>query len=120
MKTIPTSIPGFGCIYRPSYKDRHGEQQHSAIWWMKYSADGGSVRVNLKTRDQQAAYDELIVKAGKRITGQIRDLKPETVTLGELLDLLLEHYKTKRTFADVECRVRLNLRPEFGVLRLRD
>jgi integrase len=120
MKTIPTSVRGFGCIYRPSYKDRHGNHQFSTIWWVKYQTDTGPVRKNLKTRDQQEAYEQLLAIAGRRISGEIKDARPETVRIGELLDLLLDHYKRKRTFYDVECRVRKRLRPEFGEVRVRD
>jgi hypothetical protein len=113
-RTIPTSLRGFGCIYRPTYKDRHRERRFSNVWWAKYPTDSGEVRRSLKTTDQKQAYEQLVTIAGQRISGAIRDARAETVTCSELLDLLVEHYRTKKTYIDVDYRVRRRLRPEFG------
>ena len=119
-KAAPTSIDGFGSIYQPKYKDRHGIVRQSSVWWIRYGTGAGQVRRNLKTTDQGEAFEQLVTTAGKRVAGTIRDARPETVTIGECLSLLLEHYKGLRTYVDVECRARRRLQPEFGAVRVRD
>jgi integrase len=115
-----TNIPGFGCIYLPKYKDRHGIVQVSAVWMMKYQTRDGFVRRSTKCKDQADAYAELMKMAGARASGQIVSSSPERVRIGQLLDMLLISYADKRTLYDLKCRVEKHIRPEFGGVKMID
>lgn len=121
--TLQTTIPGFGFIYRPTYRDKTtGKLKNSAVWWMEYKASDRPVRKSTRQRDQTQAYSELLKIAGKRASGEIIDSAPERVRISQLLDLVLEDYDRRglRTLYDTKLRIEKKLRPHFGELRAMD
>ncbi len=115
-----TSIPGFGCIFRPNYKTKSGETKYSAVYWMEYKTDDKPVRKSTGQKDQAAAFAELMKMGGARASGEIRDSAPERVKIGQLLDMLLESYEDKQTLSDLRYRVDLRLRPRWGDVKAKD
>jgi integrase len=118
-----THIDGIGFIYRPTYRDKKtGELKHQAVWWMAYNTDDGDIRKSTRQRDQQAAFNELIRTASKRVSGEIADTAPERVTFSRLFELLVEDYRNRKlaSLTDVEGYLRLHLRPFFGAMRVID
>jgi integrase len=122
--TNPTSIQGFGCIFRPKYPDRKnpGEKKTSAVWWVKYKTRDGFVRKSTGRTDQREAFNELMKLAGRSAIGEIVDSAPERVTIGQLLDLLIQDYEIheKKTLEDARLSVEKHLRPYFGDTRAAD
>ena len=53
-----------GSIYRPKYKDRHGETRESAVWWISYYTHGRQIRESTETADYGDAKEKL--KAERR------------------------------------------------------
>src|SRR3954451_22565247 len=95
-KTLQTTIPGFGPIYQPTYRDKKsGTLKHSSIWWMDYSTRDGRVYRSTLQRDQEAAYSELLRQAGRKGTGEITQTAPERVTFAGLFDLLVADYEQR-------------------------
>ena len=89
--TLKTAISGFGFIYRPTYIYK-GHTKQQAVWWMCYSAlDGDEVRVSTKTRDQREAFEMLQQEHDRRRRGEIGTACAELVTVGQLLDEMLDH-----------------------------
>lgn len=121
-KRLQTSIPGFGCIFRPWYYTKTGEKRQQSVWWMEYQTRDGKVRRSAKTTDQEAAYNELAKLHGRKASGQMLGKSPERVTFGTLFDLLIEDYAEtgKATLADMTARVDSQLRPVFGDTRVID
>lgn len=118
-KRLQTSIPGIGCIYQPTYRDKKtGELKHSAVWWMQYATDDGPISRSTQQRDQSAAFAELVRIAGERVTGQIADCGPERVTFGQLFDLVISDYQTKASLSQTKRRITKHLRPYFGEMKV--
>lgn len=122
---LQTTVPGFGSIYQPRYRNkRDGQLKKSAIWWMtyKFRIDDKPVFRSTKCRDQVDAFNELLKMAGRRACGEIRDSAPERVLISQLLDSLLAHYEEQgnRSLYDLKCRVERTLRPAFGSMRAID
>lgn len=117
-KKQQTAIPGFGCIFQKTYNYK-GEKRRSRTWYIEFkAADGHPVQRSTGLTDPAAAYAELMKLAGKTASGEIQTAKSQKGTIGELLDMLLSHYrKNRRTARDVEFRVEKRLRPAFGTMR---
>ncbi len=60
-----------GCVYRPTYRDRHGRKRSSAIWWVAFHSSGKQIFESTKTKDQAGAKRYL-----KRREGEIARGKP--------------------------------------------
>src|SRR3954469_16147026 len=93
----PTSIPGFGCIYK-----------RGRLWWMKYKTrDGSYVPRSTKQSNQAAAFAELMRQAGRRSSGEMDTASPERVTFDSLFNLLEQDYNKRKlaTLADMKARV---------------
>jgi integrase len=118
-KRLQTSVPGVGCIYKPTYRDKKtGELKHSAVFWMSYQTDDGPVARSTKQRDQAAAFAELVRIAGERVSGQIQDCGPERVTFGQLFDLVTADYQKKSSLKQTNLRIKKHLRPVFGDMKV--
>lgn len=117
---LKTSIPGFGCIFRPTYRDRHGEKRQSSVWWMEYKTHDGKARASTGHTDQAAAYSELAKLHGRYHSGELIATSAEHATIGECLNLLIADYRREKraSLVDVEKRVEKWLRPEFGSMRV--
>jgi integrase len=120
-KRLQTAIPGFGCIYRPTYT-RNGETKQQAVWWMKYKARDGEVRRSTGQTDQESAYNELAKMHGRKATGEMLGTSPERVTFADLFALLEADYRRQKlaTLADMLARVEKHLVPAFADIRVID
>lgn len=116
-KKIPTSVSGFGCLYRPKYTYK-GELKQSAVWWLKYSIGGREIRRSSQTDDQSAAYAQLLKLASEHAVGIRTSASAETVTVAELLDLVISDYieRGRKTLYDLRTRV-ARIKQHFGELR---
>jgi integrase len=111
---LQTAIPGFGFIFRPTYKYK-GENRQQSVWWMSYEAlDGEEVRVSTKERDQRRAYEMLQQEHDRRRRGEIGTACAELVTIGQLLDAMLDQYRGNATFENQKQQVEKHIRPEWG------
>lgn len=122
-KKLQTTIPGFGRIYQPTYRDKKTrELKHSGIWWVEYQTKDGPVWRSTKQRDQQAAYNELLRLAGRKACGEITDSAPERVTFARLFELLEADYEERKlaTLVDIGERIRVHIGPAFGDIRVID
>jgi len=121
-QSSPTAIPGFGCIYQPSYRDkRTGELRKSGIWWLKYSAsDGQFTYRSTKTADRDLAFAELVKVAGRRVSGDLQNATPERVKFGVLFDLLEDDYRrqNRSSLPELVLSVGKHLRPAFSEKRV--
>lgn len=120
---LQTSIPGFGFIFRPSYRDKTTKElKHSAVWWMEFRTKDKPVRRSTRQTDQAQAFAELLKVAGKRASGHIVTSDPERILVSQLLELVYEDYEHsgQRTLADVKARAKKHLEPAFGDLKAID
>ena len=61
-------------LYQPKYRDRHGRERKSRVWWLKAYIEGQKdpLRCSLKTRDKRAAHTkavEVVRKAERKARG---------------------------------------------------
>lgn len=110
MPRIPT-----GSVYQPKYRDRAGVRRTSKTWWVKYYRPGQAkpVRESAGTEARAEAVDFLRRRMASLTAA---DAGAEKVTVGQLLDLLVEDYKRRgrKSTYDLECKVEAQLRPWFG------
>jgi integrase len=106
---MPQSRDGSGSIY-----------QRGAVWWVKIYVDGKPHRESSKSEkyeDAKRLRDKLL---GQKHRGEISGGHPDRVTVGELLDDLLEYAKTNirpSTAYVWRLVIAKNLRPFFLTLR---
>lgn len=105
-----------GSVYRPVYKDRHGERCTSRIWWCCYYVQGKPVRESCQTEDCNEAKKFL---RGRLATADLHKLSQDRVTVGQLLDLVLEDYKThnRGSLPDLKSKIESRLGPFFGKMK---
>lgn len=94
--------------------------RHGNIWWVKVYVDGKAHRESshsTKQADAKRLRDKLL---GQKYRGEISACGPEKVTVGELLNDLLDYAKTNiRPSTEYIWRlvVERNLRPFFGQMK---
>lgn len=105
-----------GSIYRPKYKNAAGEVLESAVWWLKYRANGRPVRESSGTTKETKARGMLRVKEGDAERGLPVTPKVNRKTVNDLLDDVLTDYRNKEhdTLKETEGRMTNHLRPFFG------
>jgi integrase len=108
-----------GSIYRPKYKDRHGVERESAIWWIQYYSHGRKIREATDTTDFTEAKDKLKEAEGKTTRGRITRSMERKVLYSELADLVEKDYELNgyRSAVDIELRHRLHILPYFGKIK---
>jgi integrase len=99
-----------GSIYRPKLKDwrrRPVAEQRSAVWWIKYYANGRVVRESTRTEDKEAAKRRLKEREGAAATGQPILPRVDRIRYDELAADLRLHYQTtgRRRLAEVDDRL---------------
>lgn len=60
-----------GSIYRPKYKDRHGAERESAVWWIQYYSHGRKIRESTDTSDLADAKEYLKKQEGEATKGRL-------------------------------------------------
>jgi hypothetical protein len=105
-----------GRVFQRSYRDRKGELQKTSTWFLKYQVGGKPVIISTGTQDHEEAVLMLRRKMAKAAQLNRWD-EPDYVLADQLLDLVIEDYRSKRrhTTYDVEHRVAKHLRPFFGM-----
>jgi integrase len=103
--------PKLGSVYR-----------RGSIWWIKYYHRGRCFRESSHSSNYEDAQRLLKRRQGEIVTGRFAGVGPERVTVGELLDDLLEDYRMRgrASLRMTEARLRKNLYPFFGELRAAD
>lgn len=109
-----------GRVFQKSYRDRSGEPRKTATWYLKYYVRGQAVEESTGTEDYNEALAMLRRKLANAPTE--RASQPDRVTLGQLLDLLIEDYKFRgrKSVYDTKLRVDAHLRPFFGARMARE
>lgn len=105
-----------GSIYRPKYRRADGTVAESAVYWMKYYANGQPRRESTGKTSERAALGALRVKEGDAARGIVTPQKVNRKTVDEILAGVVDDYKLNdlRSLAKVEDRIRLHLAPFFG------
>jgi integrase len=104
-----------GSIYRPRYKDRHGQERESSLWWIQYYSRGRKIRESTESADYGDAKDRLKKREGEAVDNQAPKVSRK-VTLQDLLDDLVNDYRINgyRSLSDLERRLNLHILPYFG------
>src|SRR5262245_8589499 len=107
-----------GSLYRPKYRDRNGECQQSAVWWLKYRMHGRVLRESSGTESEQQARRLL-----KRREGAVEEGRPiipraERLTVEQLAEGLRQDYQANRRRSADRLEFSLaHLLPVFGARR---
>ena len=104
-----------GRVFQRIYRDRKGELQKTSTWFLKYRIGGRPVTIPSGTQDYEEAVAILRQKVGQA-TQPCRSDDFPSVTINQLLDLVIDAYRSKDRYTtyDVEHRVAKHLRPFFG------
>jgi integrase len=88
--------------------------QRGRIWWMQYFVGSERVRESCETEDREQAARTL----HRRLGSPQLAATPEKVTVGDLIDLLVDDYEFRklRSLSVVKWRADVHLRPAFGQL----
>lgn len=99
---------GTGSLYR-----------RESIWWVKYHRNGKSYRESSKSTDRVVAEKLLRSRLGEIADDRFAGIAPGKVTVGNLIDLVVEDYRItgKRSLADVEWRSNKHLHPRFAKMK---
>ena len=103
-------------------KENGSVYQRGKLWWIKYYSKGKPVYESSHSVQPVDAERLLRKRLGDIATGSFQGIAPERTTLDELFDLVVADYREngKRSLDDVECRLKLHLRPKLGSLRAAD
>ena len=84
---------GFGCLYRPTYRDRSGERRESPTWWIAYSFRGKQHHESSRSTNQKDAL-RLLRRRLEEI-GKNRLVGPgaERLTFDDLQNMLRSEYE---------------------------
>ena len=111
--------PKLGSIYQRKKRAPDGKQVVLPIWWIQYSRGGKVFRESSKTDNYADAERMLKRRQGEVVTGAFAGLAPERIRISQLLDDELDDFKLneRKSYAAVECAIRLHLKPFFGDVR---
>ena len=86
------------------------------IWFVQYFSRGQRQRESSHSENRAEAEKLLHKRLGEVATGKYRDVSIELVTVGELIDLVIEDYRFRklRSIDDITWRADKNLRPAIG------
>jgi integrase len=106
-------------IYRPKYKDRHGIERESSVWWISYYTHGRQIRESTETADLGDAKEKLKQKEGAASKGRITESMERKVLFSELAAFVEKDYELNgyRSARDIEIRHRLHILPYFGNMK---
>jgi hypothetical protein len=107
-----------GRVFQRSYRDRKGDLRKTSTWFLKYQVGGKPVILPTGTQDYEEAVSMLRRKMAQAAQLHRSD-EPNCVLVDQLLDLVIEDYRSKgrHTTSDVEHRMAKHLRPFFGTKR---
>ena len=105
-----------GYLYRPKYKDRHGQIRESAVFWCQYYASGKPVRESTGETLETKAKKFLQRQEGKIAEGRPVTVNADRIKFSELTKAVEDDYQLngKKTLKDLQDRLRLHILPVFG------
>jgi integrase len=105
-----------GSLYRPKYKDRHGQERESSVWWIQYYSRGQKTRESTKTTDYDDAKEFLKSKEGEAADRGPVFFTSKRITFAELAKDELNDYKInkRRSVKDLKTRLDCHVLPVFG------
>jgi integrase len=106
-----------GALFRPKYRDRHGEVRESAVWWVRFRQHGRTVRQSTEATDERKARAFLREREGKVALGLPVSPKGDRLTLGEAAAMIRDDYAANgRRSAETSLEIRLgHLEAHFGM-----
>lgn len=92
-----------------------------SIWWIRYSHRGRQIRESSGSSVHDDAVRLLKRRQGDIVTGKFAGLRPERITISELLDDVERDYRdnARKSLRQLLSRLK-RLRPAFGSLRAAD
>ena len=104
-----------GTLYKRRKRGPDGTMKEFPTWWIKYQANGRSVRESTGTTKVTVARRMLRDREGCVERGIPINPKQNRITFEEATENILNDYKAngKRSVAEVERRIRLHLAPVF-------
>jgi integrase len=90
--------------------------RRGSIWFVQYFSRGERQRESSHSENRTEAEKLLHKRLGELATGKYREVSIERVTIGELIDLVVEDYRFRklRSVDEVTWRADKNLRPAMG------
>ncbi len=111
-----------GSLYRPKYRDRHGQERQSSIWWIKYYSRGRMIREGTETTDYELAKDFLKKREGEAVDKSPAHVISRRITFAESAQDELDDYviNGRGTIKDLQTRLEIHILPFFGKSRAID
>jgi integrase len=115
-KKIPT-----GSVYRRKYKDRTGKIQQTKTWFLQYYIPGQPKPIRISSGTER--FDDAVALLRQKIAKVPLKAKHTTdsdrVTVGQLLDLVIDDYRfhNRASTYDTQLRINKHLRPAFEHVR---
>ena len=102
---------GFGSVYL-----------RGRIYWIAYWRNAQQFHESSKSEDPDEATDLLKRRLAEVVTGKFAGLVPGRVTIGNLLELLIDDYREneRRSLDTTKLRIEAHVRPFFGAMRAAD
>ena len=106
-------------IYRATYVDRNGKTCTSKIWSIRYSSGKKQVRMSTGTTDLKEAQAFYHREMARLAMGGESPTNQRAVTIGQLLDLVVDDYRLQGHKTVYECiqQVENILKPRIGKLK---
>ena len=101
----------------PKYKHGGGSvYKRGKTFWLSYYKDGQRIRESAETTDKAEARRKLAQRLGQLADGKFIGPKADRVTFAELAALVVTDYAIngKKSYRDLEQKLRLHLLPYFG------
>jgi integrase len=104
-----------GSIFRPKYKDRHGQERQISKWWIAYYSNGRLIREGTDTEDYEEARKQLKRKEGAAVD---RPIKPgmQSIRFKDLAEAVIDDYvaNERKSQRDIKQRFKDHILPAFG------
>jgi len=96
-----------GSLYRPKYRDRHGDLRESAVWWVRFRQHGQTMRQSTETTDERKARAFLREREGKVAPNIPISSQGDRLTLADAAAMIREDYAAngRKSARDLEFRL---------------
>src|SRR5262245_8539564 len=85
-----------GAIFKPTYRDRRGQVQQSAVWWVRYRQHGKTIRQSTETDDERKARKFLQEREGRVALNVSVSPKGDRLTLDQAAQMIRNNYAAQR------------------------
>src|SRR4051794_841176 len=101
----------FGSIYQRKKKHPDGGKVTLPTYWIQYCRNGQVYRESTKTTNYTEAERALKRRQGELVTGRFAGLEPERILVSQLLDDVLDDFRTnsRKSLSSIEGGIRLHL-----------